>query len=92
MTDVLDSFLSLRYPPAQTEPDSKLSLADPDALSNTLSFTLRFEGKRRYSDSDRFAADIIADRLVRHLERAGYVVMKKLPNTGTHPLFRQEAP
>jgi hypothetical protein len=37
-----------------TEPDPKLTLADPNDLSNTLSFALRFEGKRRYNDSDRF--------------------------------------
>jgi hypothetical protein len=70
------------------EPDPKLTLADPDALSDALSFALRFEGKRRYSDSDRFAADIIADRLVRHLDRAGYVVMKKPPLGGHGQIAR----
>jgi hypothetical protein len=65
-----------------TEPDPKLPLDDPNDLSDTISFALRFEGKKRYHDSDRFAADIVADRLVRHLDRAGYVVMKKPPLTG----------
>jgi hypothetical protein len=58
---------------AEPDPDPKLTIADPKDLSDTLSFALRFEGKRRYNDSDRFAADIIADRLVRHLDRCGYV-------------------
>jgi hypothetical protein len=71
-----------------TEPDPKLTRADPDDLSNTLSFALRFEGKRRYNDSDRFAADIIADRLVRHLDRCGYVVMKKPPLGGHGQIAR----
>jgi hypothetical protein len=75
-------FSSVSYAPLMIEPDPKLTLADPDALSDTLSFALRFEGKRRYTDTDRFAADIIADRLVRHLDRAGYVVMKKPPLGG----------
>ena len=65
-----------------TEPDPKLPLDDPNDLSDTISFALRFEGKKRYHDFDRFAADIVADRLVRHLDRAGYVVMKKPPLTG----------
>jgi hypothetical protein len=71
-----------------TEPDPKLTLADPDDLSDTLSFALRFEGKRRYNDTDRFAADIIADRLVRHLDRSGYVVMKKPPLGGHGQIAR----
>jgi hypothetical protein len=30
-------------------------------------------------DSDQYMAAIVADRIVRHLERAGFVVMKKPP-------------
>jgi hypothetical protein len=71
-----------------TEPDPKLTPAEPNDLAQTLSFALRFEGKRRYTDTDRFAADIIADRLIRHLDRAGYVVMKKTPLGGHGQLAR----
>jgi hypothetical protein len=85
---VLASFSPLTYPDLMTEPDPKLTIADPDDLSNSLSFALRFEGKRRYNDSDRFAADIIADRLVRHLDRCGYVVMKKPPLGGHGQIAR----
>lgn len=56
-----------------TEPDPKLTIADPKDLSDTLSSALRFEGKRRYNDSDRLNADIVAKRLVRYLDKAGYM-------------------
>jgi hypothetical protein len=71
-----------------TEPDPKLTPAEPNDLAQTLSFALRYEGKRRYTDTDRFAADIIADRLLRHLDRAGYVVMKKPPLGGHSQVAR----
>ena len=65
-----------------TEPDPKLTLATPDDLADTLSFALRHEGRKSQHDSDKLNADIVAQRLVRHLDRAGYVVMKKPPLGG----------
>jgi hypothetical protein len=65
-----------------TEPDQKLTLATPDDLANSLSFALRFEGRKSKHDSDRLNADIVAQRLVRYLDKAGYVVMKKPPLGG----------
>ena len=62
-----------------TEPDPKLTLEQPDDLADTLSFALRHEGRKSQHDSDKLNADIVAKRLVRHLDRAGYVVMKKPP-------------
>jgi hypothetical protein len=44
-----------------------------------LAFALEFEGRKRWHDADAFMADIVAKRLVRHLQRAGYVVMKRRP-------------
>jgi hypothetical protein len=44
---------------------------------------LRFEGRKSKHDSDRLNADIVAKRLVRYLDKAGYVVMKK-PSLGGH--------
>jgi hypothetical protein len=85
---VLASFSPLSYGLLMTEPDPKLTIADPKDLSDTLSYALRFEEKRRYNDSDRFAADIIADRLVRHLDRSDYVVMKKPPLGGHSQIAR----
>jgi hypothetical protein len=57
--------------------DEKLTPADPDDLAAALAFALRFEGRKRQHDSDAFMADIVAKRLVRYLERARYVVMKR---------------
>jgi hypothetical protein len=66
-----------------TEPDPKLTLAEPDDLTDSLSSALRFEGRKSKHDSDRLNADIVAERLVRYLDKAGYVVMKKPPLGGT---------
>ncbi len=53
-----------------TEPDPKLTVAQPDDLADTLSFALRHEGRKSQHDSDRLNADIAASgkRLVRYLE------------------------
>ena len=61
-----------------TEPDPKLTPATPDDLANSFSFALRFEGRKSQHDSDRLNADIVAKRLVRYLDKAGYVVKPPL--------------
>jgi hypothetical protein len=66
-----------------TEPDQKLTPAEPDDLASALSFALRHEGRKSQHDSDRLNADIVARRLVRHLDRAGYVVIRSRPLRGT---------
>jgi hypothetical protein len=73
-----------------TEPEQKLTPAEqkftpaePDDLANLLSFALRFEGRKSEHDTDRLNADIVAKRLVRYLDKAGYVVMK-MPPLGGH--------
>jgi hypothetical protein len=71
-----------------TEPDPKLTLATPDDLADSLSFALRHEGRKSKHDSDRLNADIVAQRLVHHLDRAGYVVMKKPPLGGHDRIAR----
>ena len=43
---------------------------------------LKSEGRKRWHDADALMADIIAKRLVRYLERACYVVMKRPPLGG----------
>jgi hypothetical protein len=60
-----------------TEPEQKLTPATPDDLADSLSFALRFEGRKSQHDSDRLNADIVAKRLVRYLDKARYVVRKK---------------
>jgi len=36
----------MSYPDLMTEPDPKLTLATPDDLANSLSFALRFDGRK----------------------------------------------
>ena len=55
-----------------TEPDHKPTPAEPDDLANSLSFALRFEGRKSQHDSDRLNADIVAKRLVSYLDKAGF--------------------
>jgi hypothetical protein len=58
----------------------KLTAADPRDLAESVALALRFfEGRKRNHDADAFRAAIAAERVVRHLERAGFVVMKKPP-------------
>ena len=67
-------------------PDDKLTPASPEDLADTLAFALRFEGRKRVHNADEIMSEIVAKRLVRHLERAGFVVMKK-PPTGGHSVL-----
>ena len=64
--------------------------ATPDEIAETLSFALRYEGRKRVHHADDMMARITADRLVRHLERSGFVVMKApsavAPSTSHMPL------
>jgi hypothetical protein len=62
--------------------DDKLTPADPSDLAQSISFSLRFNGRKRFHQGDKFMADITADHIVRHLEISGYVVMKKPPALG----------
>jgi hypothetical protein len=64
------------------EPSERLTPADPNDLVDALAFALRFDGRRRKGDAAEFMADIVAKRIVRHLERAGFVVMKRPPGIG----------
>ena len=63
-------------------PTKKLSPADPEDFADPIAFALNFSGRKRMHDSDTFMARITADRIVRHLERSGYVVMKRPPSVG----------
>jgi hypothetical protein len=71
-----------------TEPEQKLTPAQPDDLADTLSFALRHEGRKSQHDSDKLNADIVAQRLVRYVDKAGYVVMKKPPLGGHSQIAR----
>jgi len=51
-------------------------------IADALASALCFDGRKRKRDSPEIMARIVARRLVEHLERAGFVVMKKPPATG----------
>jgi len=61
----------------------KLRPATRDELAQSLSFALRFNGRKREHGADEIMAQITAERLIAHLERSGYVVMCK-PGLSPH--------
>jgi hypothetical protein len=65
--------------------DPKLTPADASDIADSIGFALLFSGKKRIHDSDRLMASITAKHIVRHLERCGYVLMKRPPIGGSAP-------
>ncbi|HET8997371.1 MAG TPA: hypothetical protein VFN42_11960 [Acetobacteraceae bacterium] len=57
-------------------PDTTLRPAQPDEIAEALAFALRYEGRKRVHHADDVMARITAERLVRHLERCGFVLMR----------------
>lgn len=51
--------------------------ATPDEVAETLSFALRYKGRRRVHDADDAMARITVERLMEHLEASGFVLMKR---------------
>jgi hypothetical protein len=74
--------LHITYRPAMSDTPN-LRPATRDELTQSLSFALRFDGRKRMHDADETMAQITAERLVEHLEWSGYVVMHK-PPLGQH--------
>jgi hypothetical protein len=66
--------------------DDKLTPAAPEDVANSVAFALRWCGRKRVHDSDAMMASIAADRIVRHLELSGFVIMKRPPIGGSAPL------
>jgi hypothetical protein len=66
--------------------DEKLTPAAPEDIAESVAFALLFSGKKRVHDSDRLTASIAAKHIVRHLERSGFVLMKRPPVGGSAPL------
>ena len=70
--------------------DDKLELRPATAgeIEESLSFALRYAGRRRVHHADDVMARITAERLVRHLEQSGYVLMRRpdkaAPSTSGH--------
>jgi len=65
-------------------PDERdtLTTASAQDLVDALAFALRFQGRRRVYNAAEIMAEIVANRLVEHLNRAGYVIMKRAPEIG----------
>lgn len=53
--------------------------ADLDDVQQSIAFALRFPGRKRIHTADEAMARITAERLVEHLRRSGFVIMKKPP-------------
>ena len=48
-----------------------------EEIVESLAFALRYEGRKRVYHADETMARITADRLVRHLAEAGFVLMRR---------------
>ena len=63
--------------------------ASADEIVAALSFALRYNGRKRVHDAADAMARITAERLVRHLQQSGFVIMKApaatAPTTATMP-------
>ncbi len=60
--------------------DEKLSPATREEVISSLSFALRFAGRKRVHNADDFMARIAAEHLADHLARSGFVVSKGPPS------------
>lgn len=71
-----------------TDDPPRLRPATTGEIADSLSFALRYDGRRRVRHAEDAMARITAERLVRHLERSGYVLMKRsegpAPSTSAH--------
>ena len=65
-----------------TEP---LTPAAPQDIADALAFALRYSGRKRVHDSAEIMATIVARRLVEHLDRCGFVILRKPPIPGSAP-------
>ena len=63
-----------------------LTPAAPQEIAETIAFGLRYSGRKRVNDSSEMMAAIVAKRLVEHLQRSGFVVMKRPPASGAAAL------
>ena len=50
---------------------------NPSENNPRRAFALRYSGRKRTHDAGEMMAAIVAKRLVEHLERSGFIVMKK---------------
>jgi hypothetical protein len=65
---------------------AKLTPAAPEEVAQSVAFALRFNGRKRFHEGDAFMAEITAQHVLRHLERCGFVLMKRPLIGGSAPL------
>jgi hypothetical protein len=58
-------------------PDEPLHPADHEDICQALAFALTHDGRRQFRTSGESMARITAEHLARHLETAGFVVMRR---------------
>ncbi len=66
-------------------PTEPLQPADRQDIADALAFALRYSGRKRVGDSAEIMASIVAKRLVEHLDRCGFVILRKPPIPGSAP-------
>lgn len=75
---------------------SPLRPATSEEIEETLSFALRFKGRKRADIAGPMVAQIAAEHLRRHLEASGFVVMKRptgqAPSTSRYHRRPEEEP
>jgi hypothetical protein len=76
----------MRHPLPMTDPDEILRPATPDELAFALEFALRFDGRKRFRQSNEPMAKITAEHLARHLT-ASFVIMKRPAKVRTSDQF-----
>jgi hypothetical protein len=79
-------FASLSYKHPMNAELEILTPAAPQEIAETIAFALRYSGRKRVNDSSEMMAAIVAKRLVEHLQRSGFVVMKRPPALGAAAL------
>jgi hypothetical protein len=51
--------------------------ASPEDVAQAIAFALQYDGRKRNHQADNLMARIVAERLVRHLQQSGFVLMKR---------------
>ena len=74
---------TVRYPREMTEPAQGLPFAAAEDVADALAYKAQ-----AVHDADKIMSAIVAKQLVEHLERSGFVVMKKPPIGGGAALGR----
>jgi hypothetical protein len=63
-------------------PADNLTPVDPQDLAAAFAFASRFQGRKRVHNADEIMAEIVAKRLVEHLELAGGISAQRVSFLG----------